>query len=40
MKPAGLKAFAKRKENKSGIYSYEQRSAELEEPYRGTAPEK
>jgi uncharacterized protein YdeI (YjbR/CyaY-like superfamily) len=34
MKPAGLKAFAKRKENKSGIYSYEQRSAELEEPDR------
>jgi len=25
MKPAGLKAFGQRKENKSGIYSYEQR---------------
>jgi uncharacterized protein YdeI (YjbR/CyaY-like superfamily) len=25
MKPAGLKAFEQRKENKSGIYSYEQR---------------
>ena len=25
MKPAGLKAFEKRRENKSGIYSYEQR---------------
>ena len=34
MRPAGLKAFAARIENKSGIYAYEQRSAELEEPYR------
>ena len=33
MRPAGLKAFAARTENKSGIYSYEQRRAELEEPY-------
>jgi uncharacterized protein YdeI (YjbR/CyaY-like superfamily) len=33
MKPAGLKAFDARRENRSGIYSYEQRSAELEEPY-------
>ncbi len=33
MQPAGLKAFAARKENKSGIYAYEQRSAELPEPY-------
>lgn len=33
MRPAGLKAFAARIENKSGIYSYEQRRAELEEPY-------
>jgi uncharacterized protein YdeI (YjbR/CyaY-like superfamily) len=33
MTPAGLAAFAARKENKSGIYSYEQRRAELEEPY-------
>jgi uncharacterized protein YdeI (YjbR/CyaY-like superfamily) len=33
MRPAGLKAFETRKENKSGIYSYEQRRAELEEPY-------
>jgi uncharacterized protein YdeI (YjbR/CyaY-like superfamily) len=33
MQPAGLAAFAVRKENKSGIYSYEQRSAELDEPY-------
>jgi uncharacterized protein YdeI (YjbR/CyaY-like superfamily) len=33
MKPAGLKAFQVKKENKSGIYSYEQRSFNLEEPY-------
>jgi uncharacterized protein YdeI (YjbR/CyaY-like superfamily) len=32
MTPAGRKAFAARKENKSGIYSYEQRRAELPEP--------
>ncbi len=35
MRPAGLKAFAARLENKSGIYSYEQRRAELDEPYAG-----
>lgn len=35
MQPAGLKAFEARKENRSGIYSYEQRSAELVEPYLG-----
>jgi uncharacterized protein YdeI (YjbR/CyaY-like superfamily) len=35
MRPAGVKAFAARKENKSGIYAYEQRRAELEEPYNG-----
>jgi uncharacterized protein YdeI (YjbR/CyaY-like superfamily) len=28
-----LKAFEARKENKSGIYSYEQRSAKLPAPY-------
>jgi uncharacterized protein YdeI (YjbR/CyaY-like superfamily) len=33
MRPAGLQAFAKRKENRSGIYAYEQRSATLVEPY-------
>ena len=33
MRPAGLKVFAARIENKSGIYSYEQRRAELEESY-------
>jgi uncharacterized protein YdeI (YjbR/CyaY-like superfamily) len=35
MRPAGLKAFEARKENRSGIYAYEQRSAELVEPYSG-----
>jgi uncharacterized protein YdeI (YjbR/CyaY-like superfamily) len=33
MQPAGMKAFEARKENRSGIYSYEQRSPELEEKY-------
>ncbi|HEU4390274.1 MAG TPA: YdeI/OmpD-associated family protein [Blastocatellia bacterium] len=33
MRPAGLKAYKLRKENKSGIYSYEQRSVDLVEPY-------
>jgi uncharacterized protein YdeI (YjbR/CyaY-like superfamily) len=33
MRPIGLKAFAERIENKSGIYSYEQRSTKLSEPY-------
>jgi len=33
MRPAGLKAFAARREYRSGIYSYEQRTAELPEPY-------
>jgi uncharacterized protein YdeI (YjbR/CyaY-like superfamily) len=35
MQPAGLKAYQARRENKSGIYSYEQRRVDLEEPYRG-----
>ena len=35
MQPAGLKAYQARKENRSGIYSYEQRSVDLEEPYNG-----
>jgi len=35
MLPAGLKAFGARKEYRSGIYSYEQRSPELVEPYLG-----
>lgn len=33
MAEAGLKAYALRKEFRSGIYSYEQRPAELVEPY-------
>ena len=35
MRPAGLSAFAARRENRSGIYAYEQRRAQLEEPYAG-----
>jgi uncharacterized protein YdeI (YjbR/CyaY-like superfamily) len=35
MRPAGLKAYEARKENRSGVYSYEQRSADLPEPYHG-----
>jgi uncharacterized protein YdeI (YjbR/CyaY-like superfamily) len=34
MRPAGRKAFAARRENRSGVYSYEQRPASLVEPYR------
>ena len=33
MRPAGEKAFAARKEYKSGIYAYEQRQPELPEIY-------
>ena len=33
MTPAGLKAFEARRENRSGIYSYEQRTAELPAEY-------
>jgi uncharacterized protein YdeI (YjbR/CyaY-like superfamily) len=33
MTPAGLKAFAARRDHKSGIYSYEQRPDRLVEPY-------
>ncbi len=33
MQPAGLAAFAARKENKSGVYAYENRPAELPAPY-------
>jgi uncharacterized protein YdeI (YjbR/CyaY-like superfamily) len=33
MRPAGLRAFEPRNENRSGIYSYEQRPADLPEPY-------
>ena len=35
MTPSGLKAFANRRANKSGIYSYEQRPDQLVEPYAG-----
>lgn len=35
MRPAGLKAYEARKEYRSGIYSYEQRSVDLPEPYAG-----
>ena len=34
MAPAGLAAFAARLENRSGIYSYEQRKPELDPPYQ------
>jgi uncharacterized protein YdeI (YjbR/CyaY-like superfamily) len=33
MRSTGLRAFAARIENKSGIYSYEQRNTELSQPY-------
>ena len=33
MRPSGFKTFASRIENKSGIYSYEQRTTELAEPW-------
>jgi uncharacterized protein YdeI (YjbR/CyaY-like superfamily) len=35
MQATGMKAFEARKENRSGIYAYEQRSPELVEPYLG-----
>jgi len=35
LQPAGLKAFEARRANKSGIYAYEQRRDQLEEPYQG-----
>ncbi len=34
MRAAGRRAFEARKENRSGIYAYEQRRDQLEEPYR------
>ncbi len=33
MQPTGLEAFERRKEYRSGIYSYEQRNVELPDPY-------
>ena len=38
MRPSGLQAFASRTENRSGIYSYEQRPAELPPPLCRTSP--
>jgi uncharacterized protein YdeI (YjbR/CyaY-like superfamily) len=35
MRPPGEAAFARRKEHRSGIYAYEQRPADLKEPWRG-----
>lgn len=35
MTERGLAAFAARKENKTGVYSYEQRPDDLTEPYKG-----
>ena len=34
MRQAGLKAFEKRAEEKSGIYAYEQKNAELDDAYK------
>jgi uncharacterized protein YdeI (YjbR/CyaY-like superfamily) len=39
MRPAGMKSFVARIENRSGIYSYEQRGDQLEEPYRSKLKE-
>jgi uncharacterized protein YdeI (YjbR/CyaY-like superfamily) len=36
MRPAGLKAFEARKENRSGVYSFEQRPRSLDPPYERT----
>src|SRR6476620_6985371 len=33
MLPAGMKAFEARRENRSGVYSYENRPEQLDEPY-------
>jgi uncharacterized protein YdeI (YjbR/CyaY-like superfamily) len=35
MGPAGIEAFQRRRENRSGVYSYEQRPDELTAPYAG-----
>lgn len=35
MRPAGVKAFEARQENRSGVYSYEQRPEQLTPPYDG-----
>jgi uncharacterized protein YdeI (YjbR/CyaY-like superfamily) len=36
MQPAGMRAYEARKDDRSGIYAYEQRSPELVEPYATT----
>lgn len=36
MQPAGMRSYDARKDDRSGIYSYEQRSPELIEPYATT----
>lgn len=36
MQPAGRAAFARRKEHRSGVYSYENRPRTLDEPYAST----
>ena len=35
MQPAGREAYEARTENRSGVYSYEQRTVRLAEPYAG-----
>jgi uncharacterized protein YdeI (YjbR/CyaY-like superfamily) len=35
MRATGLRAFEARRESRSGIYSYEQRKDQLDEPYQG-----
>jgi uncharacterized protein YdeI (YjbR/CyaY-like superfamily) len=35
VRPEGVRAFEARRENRSGIYSYEQRGDQLAEPYAG-----
>jgi len=35
MRPAGLEAFAAKRENRSGVYSYEQRPIDLPQPFAG-----
>ena len=40
MQPAGLKAFEAKRENRSGIYAYEQRPQEFDEPYLGADEER
>jgi uncharacterized protein YdeI (YjbR/CyaY-like superfamily) len=39
MQPGGLAAFKSKRDHRSGIYSYEQRSVQLPEPYLGALKE-